>query len=347
MARREESVSKMREQPQLGARSLKKATDPSVTFPNLLLENARTRGSQEAIREKDYGIWQSWTWAQVASEVRALACGLTSIGFKRGDKLAIIGDNRPQLYWSIVATQAVGGVPVPLYQDAVAEEMQYILEHTDAHFAIVENQEQVDKVLEIKGRCPKLQTIIYKDPRGLRHYDQPFLHAFAHIQEQGRTFDQAHSGFFENEVAKSKGNDLAILLYTSGTTGRPKGVMLSYDNLVKTARNAIEFDNLTDREEVLAYLPMAWVGDNIFSFAQSYVAGFCVSCPESSETVLTDMREIGPTYFFAAAHLREHPDDGDDPDGRCRLVVAADVPFLHGRSETRRHPSHGEQTSRA
>ncbi|MBK8907798.1 MAG: AMP-binding protein [Rhodospirillales bacterium] len=296
----------MREQPPSAVRERAEAAQPADTFPKLLLENARVRGSREAIREKDYGIWQSWTWAEVADEARALACGLAALGFTRGDKLAVIGDNRPQLYWSIVATQAIGGVPVPLYQDAVADEMQYILEHTRARFAVVENQEQVDKVLEIKDRCPALETIIYKDPRGLRHYDWPFLHAYSEVLEQGRALDRDRPEFFNAEVAKGRGDDLAILLYTSGTTGRAKGVMLSYDNLIRTASNAIAFDNLTDQEEVLAYLPMAWVGDNIFSFGQSYVAGFCVSCPESSDTVLTDMREIGPTYFFSPPRIFEN-----------------------------------------
>jgi long-chain acyl-CoA synthetase len=305
-AMREESVSELRPQPQAGPTGKSRRAAPADTCPKLLIENARVRGSREAVREKDLGIWQAYTWAEVAEEVRALACGLAALGMKRGDKLAVIGDNRPQLYWAMVAAQALGGVPVPLYQDAVADEMQYILDHTEAEFAVVEDQEQVDKVLEIKGRCPKLHTILYEDPRGLRHYDQPFLHSFAEIQKKGRDFDREHPGFYETEVGAGSGSDLAILLYTSGTTGRPKGVMLTYDNLVRTAFNGIELEGLTDREEILAYLPMAWVGDNIFSFAQSYVAGFCVSCPESSETVLTDMREIGPTYFFAPPRIFEN-----------------------------------------
>ncbi|MCH8836117.1 MAG: AMP-binding protein, partial [Proteobacteria bacterium] len=276
------------------------------TFPKLLLYNAGRRGERPAVREKDYGIWQSWTWGAVADEVRALACGLAALGFKPGDMLVIVGDNRPQLYWAMVAAQTLGGVPVPVYQDSVAAEIQYVVEHVGARFAVVEDQEQVDKLLEVKDRCPTLEHIIFKNPRGLRHYGQPFVHAYAEVQEQGRGFDADNPDFFESAVARGKGGDLAIILYTSGTTGRAKGVMLSFDNVIITARNGIELEGLTENEEVLAYLPMAWVGDNLFSFAQSYVGGFCVSCPESGDTVLTDLREIGVTYFFAPPRIFEN-----------------------------------------
>jgi len=276
------------------------------TFPKLLLYNAGRRGERPAVREKDYGIWQSWTWGAVADEVRALACGLAALGFKPGDMLVIVGDNRPQLYWAMVAAQTLGGVPVPVYQDSVAAEIQYVVEHVGARFAVVEDQEQVDKLLEVKDRCPTLEHIIFKNPRGLRHYDQPFLHDYAEVQEQGRGFEADNPDFFDSAVARGKGANLAIILYTSGTTGRAKGVMLSFDNVIVTARNGIELEGLTENEEVLAYLPMAWVGDNLFSFAQSYVGGFCVSCPESGDTVLTDLREIGVTYFFAPPRIFEN-----------------------------------------
>jgi long-chain acyl-CoA synthetase len=276
------------------------------TFPKLLAANARIRGGKPASREKDYGIWQTWTWSEVADEVRALACGLAALGFKRGDRLAIIGDNRPHLYWSMPAAQAVGGVPVPIYQDSVADEMQYVLAHAECRFAVVENQEQVDKLLEIKDRLPLLETIIYHFPRGMRHYTQDFLHLYADVQDKGRAFDAANAGFYDGEVAKGAGGDLAIMVYTSGTTGRPKGVMLSADNLIETARNAADWEGLTDDDEMLAYLPMAWVGDHIFSVAQAFTHGFCVACPESAETVLQDLREIGPTYFFAPPRIFEN-----------------------------------------
>ncbi len=276
------------------------------TFPKLLLENARRIGDRPAIREKDLGIWQSWTWSEVKDQIAAMAAGLKAFGFERGDSLAIVGDNRPQLYWAMTAAQALGGTPVPMYQDSVAEEMQFVLEHAEASFAVVEDQEQTDKLLEIMDRCPKLKEIVYEDERGMRHYDQPFVRSLESLMEAGRKFLIENPGWFEEEAAKGTGSDIAIMLYTSGTTGRPKGVMLSFDNLVITARNGVEWDNLDETDEVMAYLPMAWVGDNIFSYGQSYVAGFCVSCPESSDTVMQDLKEIGPTYFFAPPRIFEN-----------------------------------------
>src|SRR6516165_1646568 len=275
------------------------------TFPKLLLEHARLRPDRPANREKDYGIWQSWTWAEVAAEVEALACGLSAMGFRRGDRLAIVGDNRPRLYWAIAATQALGGVPVPIYQDSIADEMAFVLDHAEVRFVVAEDQEQVDKLLAIKERCPLLETVIFSDRRGMRHYDQPFLHDYARVQERGREFAGADPGFFHGEIAKGSGGDTAIILYTSGTTGRPKGVVLTFDNIINTAKNAIAFEGLTDREEVLAYLPMAWIGEHIFSYAQAYCAGFCASCAESQATVMLDLRELGPTYFFAPPRIFE------------------------------------------
>jgi long-chain acyl-CoA synthetase len=263
-------------------------------------------GDRSAIREKEYGIWQAWTWQQVADEVRALACGLAARGFTRGDKLGIIGGNRPRLYWGMAAAQSLGGIPVPTYQDAVAEELQYVLDHAEICYVLAEDQEQVDKILEVQDRLPALAEIYYDDERGMRNYGHGHVTNFASLQEEGREYDKAHPGFFDEQVAQGRGSDVAIFLYTSGTTGTPKGVVLTHDNVLITAANGIKFDNLTQNEEVLAYLPMAWVGDHIFSYAQSYVSGFCVSCPESAATVMEDLREIGPTYFFAPPPIFEN-----------------------------------------
>src|SRR5437773_5726480 len=262
------------------------------TFPKMLMAHARLRPDRPAMREKDYGIWQSWSWADVATEVEALAGGLKALGFARGDKLAIIGDNRPRLYWAIAAAQALGGVPVPVYQDSIADEMAFVLDHAEVRFAIVEDQEQVDKLVLVKERCPLLETVIFCDPRGLRHYPQPYLHAYDRVREAGHQMRRERRDFLAAEIARSKGADTAIILYTSGTTGRPKGVVLSFDNLIATARAAIDFERLSDKEEVLAYLPTAWIGEHIFAYVQAYCAGFCVSCPASPATAMTDPRYL-------------------------------------------------------
>jgi long-chain acyl-CoA synthetase len=276
------------------------------TFPKLVLQHATLRGDRPAIREKALGIWQTWNWAEAAANMRAIACGLAALGLERGDKVAIIGANRPQFYWSMLAAQCLGAVPVPVYQDAVAEEMVFVLDHAETRFAVVENQEQVDKLIGIKQRLPLLQRIIYKDPRGLRHYTQDYLVSLDTVQQHGAAFDAAHPGFFPAEVANGSGDDLSVITYTSGTTGRPKGVMLSFDNLISAARLSVAFDRLDADDQALAYLPMAWVGDHFLSYAQSMVAGFAVNCPESGETVMADLKEIGPSYFFAPPRIFEN-----------------------------------------
>ena len=276
------------------------------TFPKLVRSNAARIPSKVAIREKDYGIWQSATWRDYLEQSRSIALGLASLGFARGDRTAIVGDNRPPLYWAVTATQALGGIPVPLYQDSTERELAYIVEHAEARFAIVEDQEQVDKLLHVRAQCPRLEYIIYKDSRGMRAYREPSLLSLADLQERGRAFAQSHPEYFDAEVAKGGAEDTAIICYTSGTTGAPKGTMLSHRNLIVTARNAIARERLRADEEVLAYLPMAWVGDHIFSYAQSIIAGFTVNCPENASTVLPDLKEIGPTYFFAPPRIWEN-----------------------------------------
>ena len=276
------------------------------TFPRWLLTHGQVRPGKPAFREKHLGIWQSWTWAQVNDEVRALACGLAAIGFQRGMNLAIIGDNRPRLYWSMLAAQCLGGVPVPLYQDAPAADMAYVLENAEIRYAIVEDQEQVDKLTELQSLYPHIEHIAYDDERGMRHYRQQGLLSFARLQELGRAWDKDHPGMFDAAVQAGHGGDNAIILYTSGTTGKPKGVCQTHGALIAAGTGGVGFENLTDQEDILSYLPMAWVGDCLFSFAQAMTAGFTVNCPESGDTVMTDMREIGPTYYFAPPRVFEN-----------------------------------------
>ena len=275
------------------------------TFPQLLLQRLEHDAERPAMREKAYGIWQTWTLGQLCEESFALAAGLADLGFVRNDTLVIIGDNRPRLYGSMIAAQALGGVPVPAYQDSVAEEIQYVVDHAEARFIIAENQEQVDKALEIREQCPRVEHVIYCDPKGLRKYDPQVVMDIEAVMARGRELLKTDPDKINSEIQKGKSSDTSIILYTSGTTGRPKGVVLSHENLLATARNTNEFDGITAEEEVLAYLPMAWVGDNVFSFAMGFVAGFCVNCPESANTVAQDLREIGPTFYFAPPRVFE------------------------------------------
>ncbi len=278
------------------------------TIPKLLLRNASVYATRPAFREKHLGIWQTWTWADVRDEVRALAVGLERIGLKRGDTVAIIGDNRPHLYWTFTAAQSLGAVPVPLYQDSVADEMAYVLEHAEVRFAVVENQEQVDKLMSIADRLPRLEHIVYDDPRGLETYDRSRLHALGEVQELGREVLRTDAGAadaWREKIGEGKGSDVSVMLYTSGTTGRPKGVMLTHENVVVSGRNANIFDRFTPDDTMIAYLPMAWVGDHIFSYGQAFAGGLTVCCPESPETAIDDRREIGPTYFFAPPRVFE------------------------------------------
>ncbi|PLX35970.1 MAG: long-chain fatty acid--CoA ligase [Hyphomicrobiales bacterium] len=288
--------------------TLTAASADGDTFPKLLLRNAAVRGGKPAIREKDLGIWQTWTWSEVADEVCRFAIGLKELGFGAGDKVAIIGSNRPRLYWGMLAAQSLGGVPVPVYADSVAEEMAYVLSHAEVVFAVVEDQEQVDKVLGVSEQVPMLKQVIYDDQRGLRDYDHTHLHSFEEVQKQGAAIMAANAGAkkaWEEGIAAGKGSDISVMLYTSGTTGRSKGVMLSGERCVAAATDTVKFDKLTENDEALAYLPLAWVGDHYLNYAQGIVAGFCTACPESPETAAQNLREIGPTFYFAPPRVFE------------------------------------------
>src|SRR5438105_15823562 len=241
------------------------------TFPKLVRANAATLARKTAIREKDFGIWQAHSWRAYWEQSRLIAFGLASLGFARGDKTAIVGDNRPELYWAVAATQALGGVPVPLYQDSIEKELAYIADHAEARFAVVEDQEQVDKLLHIKAQCPRLEYVIYDDPRGLRSYSEPCLLSLAELEERGEKFALGHPGYLDDAIAHGGSDDTAVICYTSGTTGSPKGAMLSYRNLVTMSRIASEREGLRPDDESLAYLPMAWVGDHVLSYAQGIV----------------------------------------------------------------------------
>jgi long-chain acyl-CoA synthetase len=275
------------------------------TLPRLLLSHARIRPDRPAIREKDLGIWQTWTWAESAARVRTIACGLAAKGVVRGDHVAVIGENRPRLYWTMMAAQALGAIPIPLYQDAVAQEMVYVLQDADVRIAVVEDQEQVDKMFEIMAQAPSLQAVVYDDPRGMRHYTDPALLSLDDLETLGKAHDAAHPTLFDDAVAAGKPEDTAAMLYTSGTTGKAKGVVLTHAAFIGRARACERLEGLTDREDVLAYLPPAWIGQNIFSYIQPLVTGFTVNCPESPETVDIDMRAIGPTYYFAPPRVLE------------------------------------------
>lgn len=278
---------------------------PPQSIPALLALNAERFRDSPAFREKEYGIWQSWTWAEAADEVEAMALGLLALGAQNGDHVAIIGRNRPQFYLSMIAAQSVGAVPVPLYADAVGDEVAYVLDHCGARFIIAGDQEQVDKVLEVQDRLTGLERIIYLDGRGLRKYDRGHLTSFDGLKQSGRDARDRLRGELATRRAALDYDDTCVMLYTSGTTGRPKGVVLSNRNIIETSKNSAEFDHLRPDDAILAYLPMAWVGDFIFSVGQAMWTGFCVNCPESPDTMMTDLREIGPSYYFAPPRVFE------------------------------------------
>jgi long-chain acyl-CoA synthetase len=276
------------------------------TLPQLLRRNAERIGTRPAIREKDLGIWQPYSWRRYWEEVRDLALGLAANGFKRGDKLSVIGENRPRLYFAQIAAQALGGIAVPVYQDAIASELAYVLNHAEISVVVCEDQEQVDNILSLADELPHLKLIVYDDSRGLNHYAQPHLKSFPAVQDEGRQFGTAHPNYVEDSVAAGKADDLALFSYTSGTTSRPKGVMLTHANLLLSAQAFADAEKFSEREEHLAYLPMAWIGSSLISVALHILIGFTVSFPEKPETLGRDLRELGPTIGLAPPRFWEN-----------------------------------------
>jgi len=284
------------------------AAGQADTFAKLLIRNADLYGARPAMRHKDLGIWQSWTWRDALEIVRAYAAGLHQLGLKRGDTIAIVGANRPKLYWSVTAAQMMGAIPVPVYADAVATELAFVLNHAEVRFAAVEDQEQVDKILQVQDQLPKLEQVLYDESRGLRDYDHQRLHAIDSVIASGRKAlaeDAAVRAWLDGEIAAGKGSDPSIILYTSGTTGTSKGVVLSNERSIKAASDTVAFDHLSEKDVALAYLPLAWVGDHYLNYAQGMVAGFCLACPESADTAMADLREIGPSFYFAPPRTLE------------------------------------------
>ena len=295
-----------------------------VTLPRLLGKNARDLRGRPAIREKDRGIWQTWTWGQYHAEVRAFALGLAALGFARGERLSVIGDNRPRLYWAQVAAQALGGVSVPVYQDSIAKELAFVWTHAECAVIVAEDQEQVDKVLALRDELSGLRLVVSDDPRGMLHYRYDWLKSFEEVQELGRKFGAEHPGRFEAEVEQGRPDDVAFICYTSGTTGNPKGAMLTHGNAVETARIAAGAEEFRVDDDYLAYLPMAWVGDAFYTLIMSLYVGFACNCPESPETVQRDLRELGPTLVLAPPRIWENILTGVQ-------VKAADAPWLKRR----------------
>ena len=281
-------------------------TAAASTLPQLVIANARRWGDQTAMREKELGIWQSHSWADYATNVELLARGLRSLGIERGDRMAIIGDNRPQLYWACLAIQALGGIPVPLYQDAIADELGYAIDHAGARIVVAENQEQVDKVLAIRERAPSVEHIVYDDPKGMSGYTDRVLRSLASVIEDGRAASALEPDWFASQVAAGQAGDTALISYTSGSTGVPKGVVLTHANLLASATSALTQEQWHAGDEGMAYLPMAWIGDTAYSLAMSLLAGAVVNCPEDPATVQRDLREIGPMVLIGPPRIWEN-----------------------------------------
>jgi long-chain acyl-CoA synthetase len=276
------------------------------TFPKLLVATAARLGSRTALREKDLGIWQATTWQQYHDHVRDFSLGLAALGLERGDKVAIIGDNRPEWVYAELGTQGAGGISVGIYQDSNLNEAAYVIDHSDAVFVVAEDQEQVDKILDMIERLPKVKNVIYSDPRGMRHYRHPALISFAAVEEKGRALGRSQPHLWTASVAAGRADDVAIICYTSGTTGFPKGAMLTFRNLLTMAASLNQVDAKLPEDEFVSFLPLAWIGEQMMSLANGLALGFTVNFPEEPATVMEDIREIGPHIMFAPPRIWEN-----------------------------------------
>lgn len=275
------------------------------TLPQILLERAKTSGDRVALREKDFGIWNEYNWNTYLEHVKKFALGLAELGFVRGDKLAIIGDNRPEWVFSEMAAQSLGGISVGVYQESLPGEISYVLNHCEAKFVVVEDQEQLDKILEIEDEIPHVKKIIYYDPRGLRNYQHPKILFFEEVQKLGEKFEQEHPAYYMEQVEQGQASDIAIFCYTSGTTGNPKGAMLSHANLISMAKNLTSVDPLEEGDEYLSFLPLAWIGEQMMTICIGLSVGITVNFPEEPSTVKENLREIGPHVMFAPPRIWE------------------------------------------
>jgi len=277
-----------------------------LTVPKLFLQAAKKYGDKKvAMREKEFGLWIPITWKQYYENVKRIALGMVSLGLERGDKVAMIGDNRPEALWAEMAAMCVGGVGVWLFQDSLIDEVQHIIDHSDSKLMFGEGQEEVDKCLMIKGRCPKLRRMIWDDPKGMRVYDDPFLISLKEVMRLGEELEKKEPGLFEDTIQRGTGEEVCLLFYTSGTTSVPKGVLLTHYNMLTMGLNLMRVDPYSETDDFVSYLPFAWIGEQMMSISCGIQAGFTLNFPEEPETAQTDTREIGPHMMFAPPRVYE------------------------------------------
>jgi len=275
-----------------------KTMEKRETIPQIIKSNCAKWGPQTAMAMKMFGVWHRYTWQDYYNNVKYFSLGMISLGLQRGDVACIIGDNEPQWFWGEFAVQAAGGIATGIFVDSIPSEVKYIAEHSDARFAIVNDQEQTDKLLEIKKELPLLKRVIYWDPKGLRNYEDPMLISFHEVIELGKEYDKAHPGTFEQNVDAGKGDDIACIYYTSGTTGLPKGAVLTHRALITTARGFINRYPLDESDNLISNFPAAWVGDSFFATIPHLLTGARLNFPEEPETIAEDTREIGPNFVI-------------------------------------------------